>query len=102
MPNGEFSPSRKTVLVLATPSPSVSRRSMMRFGLRRQHVAIRKDIDRARMIEPGGEGIDGQAVGGGRLAACRPGGRGGDGNSRNQLMFRWWQDRGGPKCLLDG
>src|SRR3979490_1491643 len=33
MPNGEFSPSIKTVLVLAMPSPFVSRSSVMRFAL---------------------------------------------------------------------
>src|ERR1700682_115901 len=33
MPNGEFRPSRKAVLVSATPAPSVSRSSVMRFAL---------------------------------------------------------------------
>ena len=33
MPNGEFSPVRKTVLISATPSPSASRSSVMRFAL---------------------------------------------------------------------
>ena len=33
MPKGEFSPFRNTLLVSATPSPSASRSSMMRFGL---------------------------------------------------------------------
>ena len=33
MPNGEFSPSRNTLLVSATPSPSASRNSVMRLAL---------------------------------------------------------------------
>ena len=33
MPNGEFSPSRNTLLVSAMPSPSASRSSVMRLAL---------------------------------------------------------------------
>src|SRR3984957_17810313 len=33
MPNGEFNPSRKTLLVSATPLPSPSRSSVMRFAV---------------------------------------------------------------------
>ena len=87
MPNGWFSPSRKISRLSATPSPSASRNSVMRFGadakgggaphrrlhrvvehapdrsgdLRRlgdEHVAIGQHVDPARMLQTGRERVD--------------------------------------------
>ena len=122
----------KVLLVSATPSPSASRNSVMRLALgtpapalilrqpvdealdadaallRRgvalgdQHVAVRQHIDRARMVEPGREGCDRHAIGGGRLGAVGPAVDGSDIDRRDPRMFRRRQGRRRTIALRHG
>ena len=107
------SASRNSVmrLALGTPAPAhfcaclydkaldalavVRLRRRVAFG--DQHVAVRQHIDRARMIEPGREGVDRHAVGGGRLGAVGPAVDGGDIDGRDPRMFR--RRQGGRRTI---
>src|ERR1700737_1495036 len=115
MPNGEFSPSRKTLLVLATPSPSVSRSSVMRFALgvpapaRLMTIFVIQPLMPlvssgfgGGMVQVDGEGIDGHSIGGGRLAASRPTLSGGDIDRRYPGILRCRQGGRRPKGLFGG
>ena len=68
-----------------------------RVALGDQHVAVRQHIDRARMIEPGGEGVDRHAVGGDRLGAIGPAVDAGDIDRRDPRMFR--RRQGGRRTI---
>ena len=71
-----------------------------RVGLGHQHIAIRQDKERARMIEPGGERIDRHSAGGDRFAAGGPADRFGDIDRRDQGIFRRRQRGRGSKRLF--
>ena len=68
-----------------------------RVALGDQHVAVRQHIDRARMVEPGREGCDRHAVGGGRLGAVGPAVDRSDIDRRDPRMFR--RRQGGRRTI---
>ena len=57
------------------------------LALRNENVTVGERVDRPRMVEPGGESGDGEAVCGFRLAAIRPSNRRRDIDRRNASMI---------------
>ena len=76
-----------TSFVHPAPDALAVIRLRRRVGFGHQHVAVRQHIDRARMIEPGRERVDGHAVGGDRLAAVRPADGGRDIDRSGSAIF---------------